>query len=300
MVVPEIGENFDGFVAKFTPDGSALVYSTLIGHASDDAVNSIVVDAQGSAYVTGVISASWDEGAFPLGFQPEPGYGALDAWVGKLNPDGSNFEWFSYLGGSERDWGFDIIMDHEGNLIVTGMTESADFPISGAVQAIFGGGWTDAFVSKISADGQRLIYSTYLGGLGAEWGFGVAVASSGSVIAVGQTGSTNFPVRNALQETNASIRSMVYELFDAYIMRVVPRPEAPPLRIQRSGSSVLVTWSTAYAGFTLEFRETIGAGTAWNAMGTKPLILGNHYMVVQSATASARFYRLRWAEGLGR
>jgi hypothetical protein len=73
VVVTEIGDNWDGFIAKLTADGSSLRYSTYVGNATDDFVLGIAADTEGGAYVTGSISASWDEGTFPLGFQPEPG-----------------------------------------------------------------------------------------------------------------------------------------------------------------------------------------------------------------------------------
>ena len=94
----DLGDNQDAFVAKLKPDGSAFVYSTYIGNATADGAFAVAADAQGNAYVTGAITASWDSGIFPLGFQPTPGFGASDAFVARLKPDGSNFDWFSLPG----------------------------------------------------------------------------------------------------------------------------------------------------------------------------------------------------------
>jgi Beta-propeller repeat len=291
VVVTNIGDNWDAFVAKLKPDGSALIYFTYVGDATDDAAYAIAADASGSAYVTGVISATWDEGTFPLGFQPAPGYGGSDAWVAKLKPDGSNFDWFSYLGGNGMDAGFGLALDKDNNVFVTGITNSRDFPIVDAPQPKFGGGTQDAFAAKISADGKRLIYSTYLGGSGEEWGYAVAPDLQGNVIAVGQTASTNFPIEDAIQSTNSSIRSIVNPS-DAYVVRLSPAVIQPPLKIGRSGDNVLVSWATNFTGFTLEFSAGASFPLSWQPAPEVPLLLGGQYTLIQRTTGAERIYRL--------
>ena len=292
VVVTNIGDNWDAFVAKLKPDGSALVYSTYVGDATADAAYAIAADAGGSAYVTGTISAAWDEGTFPLGFQAMPGYGGSDAWVAKLKPDGSNFEWFSYLGGSGSESGFGLALDKDNNVFVTGVTSSRDFPVVDAPQPKFGGGTQDAFAAKISADGKRLIYSTFLGGSGEEWGYAVAPDLNGDLIAVGQTTSINFPVKDAIQATNSSIRS-IQSPYDAYVVRLSPAIIQPPLKIGRSGENVLVSWSTNFTGFTLEFSEGASLPLIWQPAAGMPLVLGGQYTAIQRTLGTERFYRLK-------
>jgi hypothetical protein len=293
VVEPEIGENWDGFVTKLRSDGSALVYSTYLGHAFNDAAFAVAANAEGSAYVTGVISANWDPGSFPLGFQPTPGFGNGDAFVAKLTSDGSNFAWFSYLGGSGQDLGLDLGLDKENNVFVTGITDSLDFPIADAPQPKFGGGIRDSFVAKVSADGRHLVYSTYLGGSNVEWGYAVSPDSSGNLIVVGQTASINFPIRDAVQTTNASIRT-IFNPADAYVLKLSPTVEPPSLKIARSGNNVLITWPTNFSGFTVESTASVAPALAsWKPVGAVPLVLGEQFTVIQRSDAAGRLFRLR-------
>jgi hypothetical protein len=292
IVVPQIGQNWDAFVSKLNPTGSALIYSTYMGDATSDAAFAITADADGNAYVTGAITAGWDEGTFPLGFQPTPGFGAVDAWVAKLKPDGANFEWFSYLGGSGMDVGYAIVLDTNKNIFVSGITDSHDFPVVDAPQWNFGGGLQDAFAAKISADGRRLIYSTYLGGSDGEWGYDVAVDTIGNLIAVGQSASIDFPILNAAQTNNASIRTNDSPA-DGYIVKLTPAVEPPPLRISRSGNNVLVSWPTNFAGFILESTAILPPMADWRTVGSAPFTFGDQFTVIQRSEVASRFFRLR-------
>jgi len=102
----------------------------------------------------------------------------------------------TYLGGSGGDEGWGIAVDTLGNAYVTGSTSSTNFPTNlGSFQTAFGGGYADAFVTKLNATGSALVYSTYLGGSGSEGGgFGIAVDSLGNAYVTGGTASTDFPV----------------------------------------------------------------------------------------------------------
>jgi len=106
----------------------------------------------------------------------------------------------TYLGGSGDDRAFGIAVDSSGNAYITGYTESTNFPTATALQASVGGPY-DAFVAKLNAAGSALIYSTYLGGTGADWGSGIAVDSAGCAYVTGYTYSTNFPTASPLQTT---------------------------------------------------------------------------------------------------
>jgi len=111
----------------------------------------------------------------------------------------------TYLGGDGMDEGNDIAVDRFGNAYVTGWTQSANFPpatSTTAPQELIGG-FYDAFVSKLSADGQTLLYRTFLGGSDLEHGLGIAVDTAGNAYITGWTSSTNFPVVNPLQRTYA-------------------------------------------------------------------------------------------------
>jgi len=192
----------DAFVAKLSPAGSTLLYSTYLGGSSNDAGFDIAVDAAGNAYVTGFTSST----DFPTanGLQSiEGGFENGDAFVTKFNAAGSALVYSTYLGGGGSDHGESIAVDSAGNAYVTGPTLSTDFPTVNAFQSTYGGGSDgesgDAFVSKFNGAGSALVYSTYLGGDDGDTGLGVAVDSAGSAYVTGATASADFPTANALQ-----------------------------------------------------------------------------------------------------
>jgi hypothetical protein len=120
--------------------------------------------------------------------------GSTDAFISKLNAAGSALTYSTYLGGTVDAFGSGIAVDAAGNAYVTGYTASSDFPTtSGAFQATFDGGLSDAFVSKLNAAGSALLYSTYLGRSGQDEGDGIAIDSSGNAYVIGITVSSNFP-----------------------------------------------------------------------------------------------------------
>jgi hypothetical protein len=158
----------DGFVIKLDPMGSTLLYSTFLGGTGDEVATDIVVDDAGQAYVTGVtFSQNFPTGGTP--FQAEL-HGVSDAFVAKLNADGSALVYSTFLGGSNREnvesINYDkrgIAIDSGGNAYVTGETFSSDFPVINALQASNPGN-PSPFLSKLAPDGSTLVYSTYLGG----------------------------------------------------------------------------------------------------------------------------------------
>jgi hypothetical protein len=180
------------FVTKFSPDGTSLVYSTYLGGNGGDRGNGIAVDSGGSAYVAGTTSST----DFPTHnpFQANL-RGGENAFVTTFSADGSSLVYSTYLGGSANDRGAGIAVDSVGSSYVTGSTDSSDFPIKNPFQSSPKG----LFVTKFSADGGSLIYSTYLGGSGGDSVAGIAVDPSGDAYVTGSTSSTDFPVRNAFQ-----------------------------------------------------------------------------------------------------
>jgi RHS repeat-associated protein len=109
----------------------------------------------------------------------------------------------TYLGGDYADDGPDMVLDASGNAYLTGFTAGSDFPVTtGAYSTTYGGGSLDAFVTKLSANGGSLIYSTFIGGNGADYGRDIAVDSQGQVHFTGFTASTNFPTTAGARQTS--------------------------------------------------------------------------------------------------
>ena len=179
----------DGFVTKLDPAGSTLVYSTYFGGSGGDVIQGLVVDLLGNAYVTGDIRSS----DFPI----TPGAFSATTVTGllaKLNPTGSGLVWSTRLAysGSTFFSSSNLALDSVGNVIVVGGAQGTVTPIVNPVQSVQGGDW-DAFVWKFNPTGSSLLFSTYLGGVGREWAYGVAVDASDNIVVAGYTESSNFP-----------------------------------------------------------------------------------------------------------
>ncbi|HKZ63990.1 MAG TPA: PKD domain-containing protein [Thermoplasmata archaeon] len=192
----------DAFVAKLSPSGSRLYSTYLGGDVSDDWGNSIAIDTADNAYVIGTTNS--------LDFPVTPGafdatLNGADAFVAKLDPTGSALLYSTFLGGTDDcqvdrlcgdGGGFSIAIDAAGSAHVTGVTDSADFPVTpGAFDTSYNGGYFgDAFVAKLDPVGGSLLYSTYVGGGGDEAGHSIALDATGDAYVTGWTNSTDFPV----------------------------------------------------------------------------------------------------------
>lgn len=186
----------NGFVTEIAPSGSSLVYSTYLGGSGGDVATGIAVDGARNTYVTGNTSSA----DFPTKNPRQPRRrGRTDAFVTKIATSGSSLVYSSYLGGGSVDVGEKIAVDGAGNAYVTGYTYSTNFPIKNAIQPLYGGGSSDAFVTAVAASGSSVLYSTYLGGISYDFGDGIAVDGAGNAYVVGHTDSSNFPTKNPIQ-----------------------------------------------------------------------------------------------------
>jgi len=176
-----------------------IIYSTLLGGAGFDAGSSVAMGADGSVYVTGTT----DSADFPRSAGAAGAAGSDDAFVTRLSPDGSSVVFSVYLGGSGADSGRGIAVDAAGRAIVTGSTDSANFPVPGGFQTQPGGGM-DAFVVRISSNGSTLEYGTFLGGSGGDGASRVTLDPDGNVYLTGYTSSANFPVSASAMQTEFS------------------------------------------------------------------------------------------------
>jgi hypothetical protein len=200
----------DAFVVKVEPDGGSLAYGTFLGGSATDHGRDVAVDASGNAYVTGstylgLTSFPTTPGAFDTthngGGDISEELPGEDVFVTKLNPAGSALAYSTYLGSSYQDQGTGIAVDPSGAAYVTGSTgytfSSEDPPLEfpttpGAFATTFNDGLTDAFVTKLSATGGALAYSTFLGGEGDDYATAIAVDADGFAYLTGATGALSF------------------------------------------------------------------------------------------------------------
>ncbi|MCE7986307.1 MAG: hypothetical protein DYG89_34470 [Caldilinea sp. CFX5] len=168
-----------------------LSYATYLGGSELDVGEGIAVDAAGSAYIIGQTNSL----NFPTAnaFQPTFNGGGRDVFIAKLSPDGANLLYATYLGGNGSDRGYGVTVDGAGNAYLIGETESVNFPTTSAFQSTLAGS-CNAFITKVHPTGSTLLYSTYLGGNGCDFGAGIALDNGGNAYVTGSTTSTNFPV----------------------------------------------------------------------------------------------------------
>jgi hypothetical protein len=233
----------DAFVAKWDGTTHLIDYCTFLGGRGDDRALAIAVDASGYAYITGrTMSAN-----FPVsGALQAVLAGAENAFVAKLNPAGG-LVYSSYLGGNGSDSGNAVAVDSVGNMTVVGNTTSTNFPLASPIQSSLNG-QTNVFVTRLSPAGDSLVYSTYLGGSGNDYGTAVALDGTGAAYLTGSTTSTNFPVVNAFQPISGGNQ-------DAFVAK-----------INSAGNSLVYSTYLGGSGGTVGFPET-GSAIAVDSAG---------------------------------
>jgi hypothetical protein len=271
----------DAFVTKLNVTGTALVYSTYLGGSDEDNGVGIAVDAADNAYVIG-LTFSTKFPTTPGAFQTTFG-GFSDAFVTKLNPTGTApLVYSTYLGGSSLDEGLGIAVDSAGNTYVTGRTQSSNFPTTAsAFQPIFGG-YYDAFVTKLNPTGTAPLYSTYLGGSGAEGGDllpggGIAVDATGGAYVAGIT-SGNFPTTPGAFQT-AFGGGTDFLFVDAFVTKIVE---------QNVESGVTLTPSSLAFGNQVVNTTSVATTVTLANTGTTPLSITS----IAKAGADAAHFNL--------
>jgi hypothetical protein len=169
-----------------------LTFSTYVGGYDMDGVNMMTEDSAGDVYLAGY-SKSTNFPTTPGVISPSD-LGGQDAVVCKLKGDGTDLLWSTYVGSDDHDGFIDFLLDGDGNIVLTGYTEGADFPVTPGAYQTKPGGWEDAFVMELNHNASNIEWSTFLAGFSMEAGFDVELMSNGDIVVVGTTNSTDFPV----------------------------------------------------------------------------------------------------------
>jgi hypothetical protein len=289
------GKRQVGFeVAAYDPQRALIIdpvlnYSTYLGGAGNEVAYGVAVDAVGRAYVTGY-TTSLDLPATPGAYQATARGGVRDAFVARLNPLGTGFEYITYLGGSGDDLAYGVAVDAAGNAYVAGGTSSTDFPTTaGAYQRTYKGGASDGFVAVLNAAGNALQYSTYLGGSGDDEIYGLALDASNQASVTGETNSTNFPVT-----AGAWRGSYGGGLSDAFVSRLNAAGTALVFSTYLGGSADEVGYGVAVdspgntyvTGYTQSGNFPVTAGTLQTVKGAGY----DAFVTALNATATAAVY----------
>ncbi len=209
---PTLDGDSDGYVVKYGPTGQR-VYATYIGGSTaGEAIYEVAALPNGALILSGTTFATDFPTVNPL---QAANAGGFDGVVARLSPSGRTLEFSTYLGGSGDDLPGRVAVDAVGNVYLALITTSADYPTVRAFQTSYGGGPRDGAVTKISADGRAIVFSSYLGGSGDDEALGVSVDGRGATYVTGDTESTDFPTRDAIQSTSGGGR-------DLFAARVAP------------------------------------------------------------------------------
>ncbi len=240
--------NGSAFVTKLNVGGTALIYSTYLGGTTGtSAGNSIAVDSNEAAYITGYTCANdfpVTQGVFQSKFGGDCTSAGGDAFITKLNSTGSAPVYSSYLGGSGDDVGFSIGLDSSNNAYIAGRSSSLNFPVTkGAFQTKNAGSY-DTIYSIVNPTGTSLLYSTYLGGNAVDVAFVLAVDKSGNSYIIGRTYSTNFPF------TPGAFQATLRGTTNAVVFKFAPGDQVWPLALNFGSQAIGVTSSPLTATLT--------------------------------------------------
>jgi hypothetical protein len=208
-----------------------LSYSTYLGGSGTAQANGIAVDASGNVYVAGYTNSA----NFSTTTLGSLAANANHVFVAKLNSTGTSLVYADYIGGNSDDYGIALVLDSANEVYVTGSTSSSNFPTVSAYQGQLPGPYS-GFVTRVSADGSSLLYSTYLGGNTFDQPTSIAIDSLGEVHVAGYTESQNFPMASAYQSQALANQGGVFGTYGFLT------------KFNASGSSLV--YSTFVAGYT--------------------------------------------------
>jgi len=192
----------DSVIAKFTPNCTDLLWSTLLGGNGWEFGDDVDFDSSNNVVVSGYTGSS----NFPLVNQFYNDTPNNDAFFAKLDPNGETLVFSTLLGGNleDRSYGMEVLSDDA--IVITSPTASTDMPTLNAIQSNNSGG-SDGYVAFFTED--ELIYASYLGGAGNDYVMGVSVYDDELVAIVGYTHSDDLVMQNPVQTEYAGSGDIV-------------------------------------------------------------------------------------------
>ncbi|GAB4315467.1 MAG: hypothetical protein Kow0019_15620 [Methanobacteriaceae archaeon] len=229
-----LGEIYPGIVVKLRAKGSNIEKLFFISPGSNP--ENIRIQIQGADQLEtdeegqlNILATGFEQ----VSMSPPQAYQDQDKVEVKYQTDGNTYQfqignynqqkqliidptlqYSTYLGGTDTDFGSGIAVDNNGNAYITGYTYSGDFPVTPGVYQANNAGYGDVFISKINPTGTALLYSTYLGGTGYDYGYDIAIDNNGNAYITGVTYSTDFPVTLGAYQANKA------GLWDAFITKI--------------------------------------------------------------------------------
>jgi hypothetical protein len=192
----------DGTVSKFSPNGS-LIFSTYFGGSAQEVPTDVAVDSEDNIIIAGVTGSSDLPLMNPLQSNFTGGNeGGADCFITKFSEDGQSILFSTFFGGTGSDWCYTMNVDSNDRIAISGTTESSDFPLLNAHQDTHSGA-LDVFLSFLEADGQSLLFSTYLGTPGTDHGRRVDFDSQGNILLAGMAANGDLATDGVYQEEHA-------------------------------------------------------------------------------------------------
>jgi hypothetical protein len=201
-----VGTNYTGtyhnilsecFILKLSGTCDDVIFNYKFRGSRGDETSEMVVDESGDVYVTGYTSSP----DFPTVNAYDSSFGGdTDCYVLKLDSSGEFLVFSTFIGGSRSETGASIILDEQRNVYVTGYSESSNFPLVSPYQRTHQGRY-DCIVFKLSANGESLLYSTYIGGSHSDYGSSILRTDQGQIYVGGRTWSDDFPTMNAYDDS---------------------------------------------------------------------------------------------------
>lgn len=235
---------YDGFISKLSSQSSVIIYSTYLGGSNHDLPDGVVLDESGDAYIAG---ETFSDNFPTVSPWQTSRAGSYDAFVSSLSSSGATLNFSTYLGGSGLDCtggrydsaaaGSGISLNDIGDVCLTGITQSVDFPTRNAYQAVHGGGMEDVFITVFASSGTSLLYSSYFGGSGNDYGYGIDTGSNRWIYLTGYTTSGNFPTADPYQPSRAGSS----DVFLSKLKWISPTPSITPTPSVTSTPSPTVT-----------------------------------------------------------